>query len=181
MTMQNDAWVISLAGIGLVSLLFIYVIAQAGRTAPDPAAVQKKAYALRRPFFWALIVLGIGVAYGTLRTFPIPKQQGPLHPAQTVNVVAHQWSWEISPGPIQAGVPIEFDVTSADVNHGFAIFDAHDRLLTQTQAMPGYTNRLIYTFAHPGTYRVMCLEYCGVAHYGMMDELHVVARKGDQQ
>ncbi len=181
MTMQNDAWVISLVGIGLVTLLFIYVIAQAGKTAPDPAAVQKKAYALRRPFFWILIVLGIGVAYGTLRKFPIPKQQGPLHPAQIVNVVAHQWSWEISPGPIQAGVPIEFDVTSADVNHGFAIFTEHDRLLTQTQAMPGYTNRLIYTFAQPGTYKVLCLEYCGVAHYGMMDELHVVARKGGQQ
>ena len=181
MTMQNDAWVISLVGIGLVALLFIHVIAQAGKTAPDPTGVQKKAYALRRPLFWALIVLGIGVAYGTLRAFPIPKQQGALHPAQTVQVVAHQWSWEISPAPIQAGVPIEFDVTSADVNHGFAIFDAHDRLLMQTQAMPGYTNRLIYTFAQPGTYRVLCLEYCGVAHYGMMDELHVVAHKGDRQ
>ena len=181
MTMQNDAWAISLAGIGLVTLLFIFVIAQAGKAAPDPTGIPKKAYALRRPFFWALIILGIGVAYGTLRTFPIPNQQGALHPAQIVTVVAHQWSWEISPGPIQAGVPIEFDVASADVNHGFAIFDAHDRLLTQTQAMPGYINRLIYTFAQPGTYRVMCLEYCGVAHYGMMDELHVVARKRGQQ
>ena len=99
MTMQNDAWVSRLAGIGLVSLLFIYVIAQAGKTAPDPASVQKKAYALRRPLFWALIVLGIGVAYGTLRTFPIPKQQGPLHPAQTVNVVAHQWPGRSVPSP----------------------------------------------------------------------------------
>ena len=180
--MQNDAWVISLAGIGLVALLFIFVVAQAGKSTPDPGGVQKKAYALRRPLFWALVILGIGVAYGTLRKFPIPKQQGPLHPAQVVTVVAHQLSWEISPGPIQGGVPIEFDVTSADVNHGFAIFDAHDRLLTQTQAMPGYTNRLIYTFAQPGTYRVMCPEYCGVAHYGMMDELHVVgARKGGHQ
>ena len=96
MTMQNDAWVISLVGIGLVALLFIHVVAQAGKTAPDPTGVQKKAYALRRPLFWALIVLGIGVAYGTLRTFPIPKQQGALHPAQTVQVVAHQWSWEIT-------------------------------------------------------------------------------------
>lgn len=181
MTMQNDAWVISLAGIGVVALLFIYVIAQAGKTAPDSTGVQKKAYAMRRPLFWALIVLGIGVAYGTLKTFPIPKQHAPLHPAQIVKVVGHQWSWEISPGPIEVGVPIEFDVTSADVNHGFAIFDAHDRLLTQTQAMPGYTNKMIYTFPQPGTYRVLCLEYCGVAHYGMMTELHVVARKGDQQ
>lgn len=175
MTMQNDAWAISLVGIGLVALLFLYVIARAGRSAPDPAATQKKAYRWRRPFFWALIILGIGVTYGTLRTFPIPKQQGPLHPAQVINVVAHQWSWEISPALIQAGVPVEFDVTSADVNHGFGIYTAHDRLLIQTQAMPGYTNRLIYTFARPGTYKVLCLEYCGLAHYGMMDELHVVA------
>jgi cytochrome c oxidase subunit II len=181
MTMQNDAWVISLAGIGLVSLLFIYVIAQAGKTTPDPGRVQKKAYAFRRPFFWALIILGIGVAYATLKTFPIPKQQGPLHPAQIVQVVGHQWSWQIAPDTIPAGVPIEFDVTSTDVNHGFGIYNAHDRLLTQTQAMPGYTNRLIYTFARPGTYKVLCLEYCGLAHYGMMAELTVVAQKGGQQ
>jgi heme/copper-type cytochrome/quinol oxidase subunit 2 len=44
-------------------------------------------------------------------------------------------------------VPVEFQVTSADVNHGFGIYDRSGRLLAQTQAMPGITNRLVYTFS----------------------------------
>ena len=43
--------------------------------------------------------------------------------------------------------------------------------------MPGHTNRLAYTFTQPGKYRVLCLEYCGLAHHGMMTEFEVVAAK----
>ncbi len=37
---------------------------------------------------------------------------------------------------------VEFRVTSLDVNHGMAIFDPDGKLVGQTQAMPGYVNRL---------------------------------------
>ena len=65
-------------------------------------------------------------------------------------------------------------VTSADVNHGFGIYDADLRLVAQTQAMPGYTNRLRHTFAAEGTYRVLCMEYCGLVHHNMITEIKVV-------
>ena len=70
---------------------------------------------------------------------------------------------------------MQFNVTSLDVNHGFAIYDPNDRIVTQAQAMPGFTNRLLYTFKEPGKYRVMCLEYCGLAHHAMVAEFEVVA------
>ena len=54
-----------------------------------------------------------------------------------------------------------------DVNHGFAIYAADGRIVTQTQAMPGFVNRLVYRLLEPGRYRVLCLEYCGLAHHGM--------------
>lgn len=41
--------------------------------------------------------------------------------------------------------------------------------------MPGYTNKLVHTFTEPGTYQVMCLEYCGVGHTPMTAEIEVVA------
>jgi cytochrome c oxidase subunit 2 len=85
----------------------------------------------------------------------------------------------LSSNRFTAGVPVEFRVTSADVNHGFAIYGPDDRIVTQTQAMPGFTNRLVHTFAAPGRYRVLCLEYCGLAHHGMLAEFEVVA-KGDR-
>ena len=173
MTLQDKVWLMTLAGIGSVALVFLYVISQATRQA-DASQVEVRAYAIRRWFFLGLIVLGVGVAGATLAPFPIPNQHAPSQARQAVKAVGRQWFWELSPGPIKVGVPVEFQVTSADVNHGFGIYDRSGRLLAQTQAMPGITNRLVYTFTLPGTYRVLCLEYCGLAHHGMILEFDVI-------
>jgi cytochrome c oxidase subunit 2 len=91
------------------------------------------------------------------------------------------WYWQLHPAQVESGRPVLFNVTSADVNHGLGIYDQDLRLLTQTQAMPGYVNKLAYTFTQPGIYRLMCLEYCGLAHHGMMGFLEVTAAEdGDQ-
>ncbi len=174
MSFQDQIWLTTLAGIAGVALAFLYVISRSGRH-EEPAAVQTRAYALRRWLFGGLTVLGIVVTGASLRPFPIAPQHGPSAWPQIVRVVGHQWAWQVDPGPIHAGTPVAFEVTSADVNHGLGIYDATDRLLAQTQAMPGVTNRLVYTFAQPGKYRILCLEYCGLAHHGMISEIDVVA------
>jgi cytochrome c oxidase subunit II len=173
MTLQDEVWWLTLAGIGGVALVFLYVISQTARQA-DTTQVQARASAIRRWFFLALIVLGVGVTAATLVPFPIPSQHPSSQARQVVKAVGRQWGWELSPGPIRAGVPVEFHVTSADVNHGFGIYDSSGRLLAQTQAMPGRTNRLVHTFTRPGKYRILCLEYCGLVHYGMRIEFDVV-------
>lgn len=177
MIFQNAIWLIALVGMGLVALGFIYVIVQAGK--PADTAESERAHrtsnVLRRWLFVVLLIGFIVVSYATLHRFPLPLQHGPLQAAQVVNVVGHQWSWELSTTQIEAGVPIEFRVTSADVNHGFAIYAPDGRIVTQTQAMPGYTNKILYTFDQPGTYTIRCLEYCGLAHHVMTAELNVVA------
>jgi cytochrome c oxidase subunit 2 len=93
-----------------------------------------------------------------------------------VQAIGHQWYWELSRTEFPVGKQVEFQVGSADVNHGFAIYGPDMKIVTQTQAMPGVTNVLRYTFEQPGTYKILCLEYCGVAHHTMMTELHVVAQ-----
>lgn len=177
MSLQSEAWLVTLAGIGLVTLGFLYVIVRAGKAA-DASEVKHRAYALRGWLFVALVVFGVGVTWATLRRFPIPDQGTDAASAQVVHVVARQWAWEISPAEVSAGIPVEFNVTSSDVNHGFAIYGPDDRIAIQTQAMPGFTNRLLYTFAVPGTYRILCLEYCGLAHHGMLGEVKVHPAKG---
>lgn len=180
MTAQDVVWVVTLAGIGVVALAFLFVIAKTGKPA-DSAQVTKKAYAIRRWWFVALALLGVGVAYATLKPFPLSDQHAQSQTAQIVNAVGRQWSWELSQNRVKVGTPVQFNVTSLDVNHGFAIYGPNDRILTQTQAMPGFTNRLLYTFNELGKYRVMCLEYCGVAHHAMVAEFDVVAAdKGGQ-
>jgi cytochrome c oxidase subunit 2 len=180
MVFQDAIWAITLAGMGLVTLGFVYVISQAGKPADTTQAQQayRTSNVLRRWLFLALLLVGLGVSYASLRHFPIPPQQTPLQAAQIVNVVGHQWTWDISATRFKVGVPIEFRVTSNDVNHGFAIYAPDGRIVIQTQAMPGFTNKLLYTFRTPGTYKIMCLEYCGVAHHGMTAELDVAAGGG---
>jgi len=177
MTIQDEVWVMTLAGIAAVALVFLYVISQAGRQA-EVSRVRARASAIRRWVFVGLLVLGAGAAAATLAPFPIPDQHAPVGARLVVEVLGHQWGWRLSPGPIEAGVPVEFRVTSADVNHGFGIYDEDGRLLAQTQAMPGITNRLVHTFARPGRYRVLCLEYCGLVHHGMSAEFEVVGAGG---
>ena len=67
-----------------------------------------------------------------------------------------------------------FNVYSKDVNHGMGVADPSGTLLFQTQSMPGYINQVRHVFNEPGTYRVLCMEFCGVAHHDMTDEFTVV-------
>jgi cytochrome c oxidase subunit 2 len=50
-------------------------------------------------------------------------------------------------------------------------------MLAQVQAMPGYTNSVHYTFDKPGKYKILCMEYCGVAHHSMIANLTVLPAK----
>ena len=87
--------------------------------------------------------------------------------------MAHQWYWDISQTSFEPGESVVFRVGSSDVNHGFAIYDDDNRVVAQVQAMPGYVNELAVKFDDPGTYRIMCLEYCGLVHHSMLASLEV--------
>ncbi|MGH8279414.1 MAG: cytochrome oxidase [Gammaproteobacteria bacterium] len=176
---ENDVWIISLAGMSVVALVFLWVIFEARRV-PRAQRVQparRLAPRVRRWLFVVLIVVFAGASYASLKNYPIPPQHSPLHAKQVVNVVGHQWYWQMSSKRITADEPVEFRVTSADVNHGFAIYSPEPdfRILVQTQAMPGYYNKILYTFKTPGTYTVDCLEYCGLGHSAMTTTFQVVA------
>ena len=65
---------------------------------------------------------------------------------------------------------------ASDTQHGFAVYHPDGRVLFTMLMMPGTTKptSVVYTFKDPGKYTVRCLEYCGVAHHRMQDELTVV-------
>lgn len=175
--MQEVAWLASLALMGLVAFGFVYVAINSGKREADYAPLQKRAYRLRSRLFWALLlVFGPTMIY-TLMDLPYTdthaRQTGGT--VQVVKATGHLWYWELSEQEVSAGQPVEFRVTSSDVNHGFGIYDPDMRLIAQVQAMPGYTNTLRHTFDKAGTYKIMCLEYCGTVHHSMIAELQVVA------
>lgn len=176
--MQPIAWQLSLVLMTLVAFGFAFVAINSGRRQEDYAPLQKSAYRLRTRLFWGLVLIfGPAMIY-TLLDLPYDAARARTGSGavQVVEATGYQWRWELSQDHVAAGQPVEFRVTSADVNHGFGIYDANLHLIAQTQAMPGYTNTLRHTFTEAGTYKVLCMEYCGVAHHNMMTEIRVVAQ-----
>ncbi len=175
---QDVVWGVSIVLMGILAALFAWVAMGANVALADYGPVIASAYRLRTWLFGLAIVVLIGVNYTTLGKLPyVSSLSAPSSAvaAQPVAVVAEQWSWNIKPDAFRVGETAEFRVTSKDVNHGFAIYDPEMRIVAQTQAMPGYTNVLRHTFREPGVYRVLCLEYCGVAHHEMTAEIKVSA------
>lgn len=177
--LQESVWQISLVLMGLLAFAFAFVHANSHRREQEYAPLQKRAYRLRTRLFWALVLtLGpamiynlIDLPYGAARA-----GMGAESGLQVVDAVGYQWRWELSRNQLAAGQPVEFRITAADVNHGFGIYDTQMRLVAQAQAMPGYVNKLRHTFNQEGTYRILCMEYCGVAHHNMIAEIQVANR-----
>ncbi len=110
----------------------------------------------------------------TLKELPYELPASAAGAPLSIDVNAIQFGFEMSEYQAKVGQPIEFNVTSSDVNHGFGIYDENMVVITQTQAMPGYTNKLYYTFTKPGKYKILCLEYCGLAHHFMIADFEVL-------
>jgi cytochrome c oxidase subunit 2 len=94
---------------------------------------------------------------------------------QVVNVTGQQFAWTVAPSSLKAGVPTRFVVKAADVNHGFAVYNADNVMLFQIQAIPDHPSDYVYTFNEPGRYQVVCIEFCGVKHHEMLSTFRVEA------
>ena len=163
--MQDLALVVSLTFMAAIAAIFVWVVANAGRSGADGSP---SAYRWRARLFWIAIAAGIVISFGTLWEWPIAGHAIATPKADVViRAVGHQWRWTLDRDTVKAGQVVEFEVTADDVNHGFAIYQNKHRLVAQVQAMPGYVNRLRVIFTEPGEYEVLCLEYCGLAHHGM--------------
>jgi cytochrome c oxidase subunit 2 len=165
--------------------VFIYV-AWSTRRAQD--IDYHAAYAVRKKFFFALLALLATGLWFSLGNMPYPRDDE--MPTNVVFAVGKQFSFGLSTVPIlndaeyqsatyaepvdvPVGALVEFRVTSFDVNHGFSLYSPTGELVAQTQAMPGYVNRLRVRLSDPGTYTVLCLEMCGMAHHRMRGILYV--------
>jgi len=127
----------------------------------------------REKLWLVLVAVMLAVLLGATIAF-VPYGESAASNAQIVRVIGRQFGWQLSRSQVRAGVPVQFRAESSDVNHGFGVYDLDDRLMAQTQVIPGREQRLQVTFDEPGRYRILCLEYCGVGHHKMVAQLEVV-------
>lgn len=172
--MQNLAWTSSLIIMAAIAAVFLWITAGASRKGGDPGAMAGSAFRWRDRLFWAVIAGGTVLMLGTLWEWPIAGHATAAPKADVViRATAHQFRWELDGDTVKVGELVEFQLTSRDVNHGFAIYRDKNHMVAQTQAMPGYVNKLRVRFTEPGDYEVLCLEYCGVAHHAMRTVIKV--------
>ena len=94
-----------------------------------------------------------------------------------VKVEAASWSYDISAQEFTVGQAVRFSAKALDTVHGFAIYDPKGNVVFTMMLVPGVgESSLIHKFTEPGTYKVRCLEYCGIAHHEMSDEIIVKPR-----
>jgi cytochrome c oxidase subunit 2 len=159
--------VLAVVAIGAIVFLGNYRL---GETLPQ-ASVTASGYVIRRYWLGLTLVVAVAAFIVTLSYLPYASEQlrtGARH----YFVVARQYGFTL-PSAVPLGTPVVFDVTSADVNHGFGIFTPDGKVFAQVQAMPDYVNHLQVVFAVPGHYNVRCMEYCGIAHAAMQGSFEV--------
>jgi cytochrome c oxidase subunit 2 len=89
-------------------------------------------------------------------------------PGSDVYVGAFQWGWDGLPVVLEAGETYTFHLGAYDVQHGFSVRN-EDNLSQQMslQMLPGYDWQVDMSFGEPGTYHVVCNEFCGNGHRSM--------------
>jgi cytochrome c oxidase subunit 2 len=133
--------------------------------------------------FGIAIPLGVLVALFGVSDIYLVKQTAPPNPkstAMTIEVIGHQWWWEVRYQGTNAVTANEIHIpthtrvnlvaTTADVIHSFWV----PQLARKIDEVPGRRNRILLYAERPGSYRGQCAEFCGLQHANMA--LYVVAQ-----
>lgn len=171
--MEQRIAVLVSAILGVLLLLIFASVARSATAVGSADEIAAASARWRRIALCALILVSVPAIGYSLTKMPYASDATPA--AVVINASGHQWAWEMTPTTVTVGQRVEIRVTGSDVNHGFGLYDPSNRLIAQTQAMPGYTNVIRHTFTTAGTYRVLCLEYCGLGHHTMSTQLAVTA------
>lgn len=118
----------------------------------------------------ALVALfGVSDVYLVTKTAP----PDPRTTRMTINVIGHQWWWEvrydngraITANEIHIPVNTRVNVvaTTADVIHSFWV----PALNRKIDMVPGMRNRVLLYASRPGEYRGQCSQFCGLQHANM--------------
>jgi cytochrome c oxidase subunit 2 len=101
-------------------------------------------------------------------------------PADALNITAigRMWEWEFdygngmkSPELILAlNKPVRIGLKSEDVNHSLFI----PAFRVKEDVIPGYENYLWFIPTIVGEYEILCTEYCGLLHSGMLSKAKVL-------
>jgi cytochrome c oxidase subunit II len=172
-------WMLGAAVLGLTLVVALLVAGWArrnravGDTGPKPG--ERAAWTVVIGLGVVMPIAVVGSLFVISDIFVIGATEAPAasSTALTIDVVGHQWWWEVRyPGTgavtaneihIPAGTRINLVATTADVIHSFWVPELNRKVDT----IPGRRNRVLLYAPKPGVFRGQCTEYCGLQHAHM--------------
>lgn len=166
--------------VGIVAVIFFFVLKYREKEKYSSGKEIHGSIALETvwsiiPFIIAMtIFLGGAIIY--FNQYWMPKD------AMEIYVVGKQWMWKVQHGTGQREInelhvpvnrAIKLTMTTEDVIHDFGL----PEFRTKMDVVPGRYTYLWFEATKPGTYRIQCMEYCGLNHSGMGGYVYVMEQR----
>jgi cytochrome c oxidase subunit 2 len=171
-------WMLAVASIvflGAVAMLVVGWVRRRKEGLPLLGNAERTTTSLVVIFGMVIPVLVLSVVFVVSDIVVIKDTQAPAAATtqMTVDVIGHQWWWEVRyPGGqavtaneihIPTGTRVRMLGTSADVIHSFWVPELNRKIDVE----PGYRNSILLESARPGRFRGQCAEFCGLQHANM--------------
>jgi cytochrome c oxidase subunit 2 len=171
-------WMLAAATIVFVGAVALLVIAWFRRDTPglpifgereDLSQGMVLLFGIGLPIVALVALFGVSDVYLVGQTAP----PNPRTTAMTIDVIGHQWWWEVrydnsraitaNEIHIPADTRVNVVATTADVIHSFWV----PALNRKIDMIPGMENRVLLDADRPGVYRGQCSQFCGFQHAHM--------------
>jgi cytochrome c oxidase subunit 2 len=166
------------AGVALVALVTVSFAIRYRRRDDRPTVRPPRAGRFEAGVIVALLAVFCGwwvVGFAQYRTLQTPPAD-----ALPIYVTAKQWMWQFADpaGPttintltVPVGRPVKLIMTSRDVIHGFYV----PAFRIKQDVVPGRAVTVWFEAVAPGTYDVLCTQYCGTRHSEMRAQVIALA------
>jgi cytochrome c oxidase subunit 2 len=127
---------------------------------------------------WTSVSLAIFIAFAVWGAHLFVRLYTPPSRPLEIFVVAKQWMWktqhpggerEINELHVPVDRPVRLVMSSEDVIHSFFV----PALRVKQDVVPGRYETMWFQATRPGTYGILCAEYCGTDHSGMLGRVVV--------
>lgn len=101
-------------------------------------------------------------------------EDGLIPPGDSVYIAGARFRWDGLPVELEVDREYDIHLGAYDVQHGFSVRPEHS--LSQQINLQVFPDRewvIPMTFEEPGTYQVICNEFCGPAHNSMAGRFYV--------
>jgi cytochrome c oxidase subunit II len=159
-----------------ITIFMIYTVIRFNRKKGNPARQFDGSITLE--LIWTIVPLAIVLAMFFIGLKGFTPMRKPPKDAMVITAIGRMWEWEFDYGNnmksrdlvIPINKPVRLNLHSEDVNHSLFI----PGFRVKEDVIPGYNNFLWFIPTIEGEYEILCTEYCGLLHSGMLAKAKVV-------